>query len=84
MYIYATVCYLILLFDCRPLTAFRPTSDIVGGIYRATEGKASGLRGIDDDGDGRIDGDWLNGHDDYFDGWRARQARAGQEMVYSK
>jgi hypothetical protein len=52
-------------------TEFRPTQDPLEVIYRATEGNKGGNRlpstTADDDKDGKIDEDWLNGRDDDFD-----------------
>ncbi len=50
---------------------FRPTREDVDVIYRAFEGMAGGARlpsPPDDDKDGLIDEDWLNGRDDDLDG----------------
>jgi len=44
-------------------TEFRPTPDPIDIIYRASEGDPGGARGIDDDSDGKIDEDWLDGRD---------------------
>lgn len=50
---------------------FRPTQDPIDIIYQAFEGAAGGARlpsPADDDRDGLIDEDWLNGWDDDGDG----------------
>jgi hypothetical protein len=50
---------------------FRPTREDVDVIYRSFEGAIGGARlpsPPDDDKDGFIDEDWLNGRDDDFDG----------------
>jgi hypothetical protein len=50
---------------------FRPTIDPIDVIYRSFEGAAGGARypsPPDDDKDGLIDEDWLNGRDDDGDG----------------
>jgi hypothetical protein len=53
-------------------TEFRPTQDAVDKLYRTAEGARGGNRlpspDADDDKDGLIDEDWLNGHDDDMDG----------------
>ena len=54
-----------------PETEFYPTNDPRDVIYRAAEGDPGGMRfpnWPDDDGDGLIDEDWLNGIDDDGDG----------------
>jgi len=54
-----------------PETEFYPTNDPRDVIYRAAEGDPGGMRfpnWPDDDGDGLIDEDWLNGMDDDGDG----------------
>jgi hypothetical protein len=51
---------------------FRPTQDPIDIIYRTAEGARGGKRlpspDADDDKDGSVDEDWLNGHDDDLDG----------------
>jgi hypothetical protein len=51
---------------------FRPTQDPLDIMYRAAEGARGGARAPadnrDDDKDGRVDEDWLNGRDDDGDG----------------
>ena len=51
---------------------FRPTDDPVDMLYRGAEGASGGGRlpspFADDDGDGWVDEDWLNGRDDDGDG----------------
>jgi hypothetical protein len=51
---------------------FRPTQDPIDIIYRSYEGAPGGNRlpnpNADDDHDGKIDEDWLNGRDDDGDG----------------
>jgi hypothetical protein len=53
-------------------TELRPTQDPIDVIYRSFEGAPGGNRlphpMADDDGDGAIDEDWLNGRDDDGDG----------------
>jgi len=54
-----------------PETEFYPTKDPIDRIYRSFEGDEGGGRypGVDDDdGDGLIGEDWLNGRDDDGDG----------------
>jgi hypothetical protein len=54
-----------------PETEFYPTDDPIDVIYRAVEGAKGGRTypaNPDDDGDGRINEDWLNGRDDDGDG----------------
>ncbi len=54
-----------------PETEFYPTNNPRDVIYRAAEGDPGGMRfpnWPDDDGDGLIDEDWLNGMDDDGDG----------------
>ncbi|MBN2071151.1 MAG: hypothetical protein JW814_06790 [Candidatus Krumholzibacteriota bacterium] len=55
-----------------PETEFRPTSDPRDTIYRTREGAPGGehlpSEGADDDKDGRMDEDFLNGYDDDHDG----------------
>ncbi|UCH85652.1 MAG: hypothetical protein JSW50_08200 [Candidatus Latescibacterota bacterium] len=50
---------------------FRPTPDPIDIIYQTQEGAPGGNRypspDVDDDGDGMVDEDWLNGHDDDSD-----------------
>ncbi len=45
-----------------------PTLDAADRIYEAYEGIPGGLREVDDDGDGRYDEEFLDGHDDDGDG----------------
>ena len=51
---------------------FMPTDDAIDIIYNSFEGAPGGIRlpspGADDDGDGMIDEDWLDGHDNDGDG----------------
>lgn len=50
---------------------FRPTEDPMDIIYRSFEGAPGGVRypsAADDDGDGLVDEDWLDGHDNDGDG----------------
>ncbi len=51
---------------------FMPTDDAIDIIYNSFEGASGGIRlpspGADDDGDGMIDEDWLDGHDNDGDG----------------
>lgn len=51
---------------------FRPTADPIDILYRSAFGAPGGNRipspNVDDDGDGQIDEDWLNGRDDDGDG----------------
>ena len=45
-----------------------PTLDPVDHIYQAYEGQVNGIRDFDDDGDGKVDEEFLNGKDDDGDG----------------
>ncbi|HEX5132797.1 MAG TPA: hypothetical protein VFX92_09950 [Candidatus Krumholzibacteria bacterium] len=51
---------------------FDPGRDTRDVMYRSAEGRIGGVRapssGADDDGDGAVDEDWLNGYDDDGDG----------------
>ena len=51
---------------------FYPTSDPIDIMYESAEGRSDGNRlpspDADDDKDGQVDEDWLNGRDDDFDG----------------
>jgi hypothetical protein len=65
----------------------RPTEDPIDIIYRSTEGAANGKRhpdpDADDDGDGMIDEDWLNGRDDDGDGMIDEDFAAVSNQMFS-
>jgi hypothetical protein len=65
----------------------RPTEDPVDIIYRSSEGALGGKRipmpGADDDGDGQIDEDWLNGRDDDMDGMIDEDYAAISKQMFS-
>jgi hypothetical protein len=65
----------------------RPTEDPIDIIYRSTEGAANGKRhpdpGADDDGDGMVDEDWLNGRDDDGDGMIDEDFAAVSNQMFS-
>ncbi|MFH1754557.1 MAG: hypothetical protein ABIA59_02530, partial [Candidatus Latescibacterota bacterium] len=65
----------------------RPTDDPVDIIYRSTEGARGGNRvpapKADDDGDGQIDEDWLNGRDDDLDGQIDEDYAAISQQMFS-
>jgi len=66
---------------------FRPTQDPVDIMYRAAEGSKNGnrlpSRAADDDRDGLIDEDWLNGHDDDRDGLIDEDFAAVSKQMFS-
>ncbi len=66
---------------------FRPTADPVDIIYRSAEGALGGNRypsvDADDDGDGMVDEDWLNGHDDDLDGMIDEDFAAISDQMFS-
>jgi hypothetical protein len=65
----------------------RPTQDPVDIIYQAAEGAMGGKRppslGADDDDDGAVDEDWLNGHDDDMDGLVDEDFAAVSKQMFS-
>ncbi len=66
---------------------FRPTQDPIDYTYRTAEGARGGNRlpspTADDDGDGLIDEDWLNGHDDDEDGLIDEDFAAVSKQMFS-
>ena len=69
-----------------PEMEFYPTEEAVDVIYRATEGMKGGRTwpaNPDDDGDGRINEDWLNGRDDDYDGLVDEDFAATGKVMYS-
>jgi hypothetical protein len=66
---------------------FRPTPDPIDIIYRSAEGAIGGQRfpsaDADDDGDGMVDEDWLNGHDDDLDGMIDEDFAAISDQMFS-
>ncbi len=66
---------------------FRPTQDPLDIIYRAAEGARGGNRlpslSADDDNDGSIDEDWLNGWDDDGDGLIDEDFAAVSKQMFS-
>ena len=69
-----------------PETEFYPPNDPIDVIYKATEGTKGGRTypaNPDDDGDGRIDEDWLNGRDDDYDGRIDEDFAAIGKLMYS-
>ena len=65
-----------------PLLEFRPTLSDADTVHEAWHGCFGGLRGEDDDGDGRIDEELLNGRDDDGDGEVDEDFRmVGQQML---
>lgn len=68
-----------------PETEFYPANDPVDHIYRSYEGAPGGDRppSGDDDGDGKIDEDWLNGIDDDYDGKIDEDYSAIGKLMYS-
>lgn len=65
----------------------RPTDDPVDIIYRSAEGNLGGKRvpmpDADDDRDGQIDEDWLNGRDDDMDGRIDEDYAAISDQMFS-
>jgi hypothetical protein len=69
-----------------PETEFYPTNDPVDRIYESYEGALGGNRypgAADDDLDGRVDEDWLNGRDDDGDGRIDEDFAAIGKLMYS-
>ena len=69
-----------------PETEFYPPNDPVDVIYHSYEGAPGGNRypgAADDDGDGRVDEDWLNGRDDDGDGRIDEDFAAIGKLMYS-
>jgi hypothetical protein len=66
---------------------FRPTQDPLDIIYRTAEGARGGNRlpslSADDDNDGAIDEDWLNGWDDDLDGKVDEDFAAVSKQMFS-
>jgi len=66
---------------------FRPTQDPLDIMYRTAEGARGGNRlpspTADDDGDGTIDEDWLNGWDDDGDGLVDEDFAAVSKQMFS-
>lgn len=69
-----------------PETEFYPPSDPIDIIYRSFEGERGGDRypgPADDDQDGKVDEDWLNGRDDDADGWIDEDFAAIGKQMFS-
>lgn len=69
-----------------PEMEFYPTDEAVDIIYRGFEGMMGGRTwpaNPDDDGDGRINEDWLNGRDDDGDGLIDEDFAAVGKLMYS-
>ena len=66
---------------------FRPSQDPIDIIYRTAEGARGGARQpgntADDDKDGTIDEDWLNGYDDDLDGQVDEDFAAISKQMFS-
>jgi hypothetical protein len=66
---------------------FRPTDDPIDIIYRSFEGTSGGSRlpsaTADDDGDGMIDEDWLDGRDNDMDGMIDEDYAAISDQMFS-
>lgn len=66
---------------------FRPTSDPVDVMYHAAKGDPGGATlpdpGADDDGDGKIDEEWLDGHDNDADGLTDEDFAAYSNQMFS-
>ncbi|MFQ5510937.1 MAG: hypothetical protein ACE5EO_03725 [Candidatus Krumholzibacteriia bacterium] len=66
---------------------FRPTQEAVDILYRAAEGAKGGNRlpspDADDDKDGLVDEDWLNGRDDDLDGAIDEDFAAVSKQMFS-
>ena len=65
---------------------FRPTEDPLDIIYRSFEGALGGVRypsDADDDGDGMVDEDWLDGHDNDGDGLIDEDFAAVSDQMFS-
>jgi hypothetical protein len=69
------------------LFELRPTDDPVDIIYRSTEAAVGGKRipmpDADDDRDGQVDEDWLNGRDDDMDGRIDEDYAAISDQMFS-
>jgi hypothetical protein len=65
----------------------RPTDDPIDVIYRSFEGDAGGIRwpsgDADDDGDGDVDEDWLDGRDNDGDGLIDEDFAAISDQMFS-
>ena len=69
-----------------PETEFYPPDDPIDIIYKTSEGAKGGRNypaNPDDDGDGRINEDWLNGRDDDGDGLIDEDFAAIGKLMYS-
>ena len=69
-----------------PETEFYPSDDPIDVIYRSSEGAKGGGNypgRADDDGDGRVNEDWLNGRDDDGDGLIDEDYAAIGNLMYS-
>jgi hypothetical protein len=69
-----------------PEMEFYPGDDPIDVIYEGTEGMKGGRtwpQNPDDDGDGRINEDWLNGRDDDHDGLIDEEFAAIGKLMYS-
>ncbi len=65
---------------------FRPTEDPIDIIYHSFEGAPGGTRypaDADDDGDGLVDEDWLDGHDNDGDGLVDEDFAAISDQMFS-
>ena len=66
---------------------FRPTQDPLEVLYRTAEGAKGGNRlpspDVDDDKDGLVDEDWLNGRDDDLDGLVDEDFAAVSKQMFS-
>ena len=66
---------------------FMPTDSPIDIIYRSFEGNSGGARlpssSADDDGDGMIDEDWLDGHDNDMDGMIDEDYAAISDQMFS-
>ncbi len=66
---------------------FQPTDDPIDIIYRSFEGSAGGSRlpsaTADDDGDGLVDEDWLDGRDNDMDGMIDEDYAAISDQMFS-
>ncbi|HET6348144.1 MAG TPA: hypothetical protein VFH88_03580 [Candidatus Krumholzibacteria bacterium] len=66
---------------------FRPSNDLRDIMYKASEGSRGGNRlpskNADDDRDGKIDEDWLNGYDDDGDGLIDEDFAAISKQMFS-
>ncbi len=69
-----------------PETEFYPGDETIDKIYEATDGTKGGRTwpaNADDDGDGKLDEDWLNGRDDDGDGRIDEDFAAIGKLMYS-